>query len=105
MSEFTSMRASVTGSAVPTPAFSYGAEHKITEQTNENTEAGTEGGGNTVTFGGVETFSKTNSTAGSTTDALTEGIGFVMFGISSSDNFKSFQFIKSKISYVRHISF
>lgn len=75
MSEITSMRASVTGSAVPTPAFSYGAEHKITEQTNENTDVGTEGGGNTVTFGGVETFSKTNSsTAGSTTDALTEGI-------------------------------
>lgn len=33
--------------------------------------------GNTVTFGGVETFAATNSTSGSTPGALTEGIACV----------------------------
>jgi hypothetical protein len=79
MAEFASARASITGSAIPIAGYSSGAEHTFDPQAGvaesaPETEAGQEGGGNTVTFGGVETFSKTNSsTAGSTVGALTEG--------------------------------
>lgn len=80
MAEFASARASITGSTVPIAGFSSGAEHTFQKQTDgmaesaPETEAGQDGGGNTVTFGGVETFSKTNSsTAGSTVGALTDG--------------------------------
>ena len=89
MAEFASMRASVTGSAVPMQGYSYGSEMKSGETSEEtgniyvdldsvnvsngnNTEEGADGVGNTVTFGGVETFA-TNSAAGSTIGAMTEG--------------------------------
>ncbi|XP_060556088.1 elongation factor 1-alpha-like [Ruditapes philippinarum] len=81
MAEFASARASITGSAIPIAGYSSGAEHTFDPQAGvaesaPETEAGQEGGGNTVTFGGVETFSKTNSsTAGSTVGALTEDTG------------------------------
>lgn len=66
MAEFQTARASITGSAVPTAGFSAGA--------TDGAEEEQEGGGNTVTFGGVETFAATNSTSGSTPGGnLTEG--------------------------------
>ena len=74
MAEFASMRASVTGSAVPMHGYSYGndkseSEGVYVEIKDANAERGAEdtdeqGAGNTVTFGGVETFA-TNSAAGS----------------------------------------
>ena len=89
MAEFASMRASVTGSAVPMQGYSYGSEMKSGETSDETgniyvdldsvnvnngniTDEGADGVGNTVTFGGVETFA-TNSAAGSTIGAMTEG--------------------------------
>lgn len=76
MAEFETARASITGSVVPTAGFSAGGG-----DTNEggDTVEEQEGGGNTVTFGGVETFAATNSTSGSTPGGnLTEGMFSVL---------------------------
>ena len=83
MAEFSSMRASVTGSAVPMHSYSYGSSENgdsgnvyvdldAVNNVRQETEEEAEGAGNTVTFGGVETFA-TNSAAGSTIGAVTEG--------------------------------
>ena len=83
MAEFSSMRASVTGSAVPMHSYSYGSSENgdsgnvyvdldAVNNVRQKMEQEAEGAGNTVTFGGVETFA-TNSAAGSTIGAVTEG--------------------------------
>lgn len=83
MAEFASMRASVTGSAVPTHGYSYCSSENGESGGNAYTELGDaktaqkdgngeDGAGNTVTFGGVKTFAP-NSIAGSTTGGSTTG--------------------------------
>ena len=70
MSEVETDQAALTAADVPMTGFTAGAENTDGTGAGEEQEAG----GNTVTFGGVETFTATNSTSGSTPGTLTEGM-------------------------------
>ena len=99
MTEFSSARSSITGSAVPMASFSYGqgeedGESKEEKMDEEKTELD-QGGGNTVTFGGVETFA-TNSTVASTPGGSEDPSKLSDYALDPFPNYKFLDWSKLK---------